>query len=85
MSDYRLASTTDEVWSAIRAAHPEMVVFNSFSNPCGGIMETSFGFKDGDYPVIEAQTTWEIDSDRPHERINEAHKYWLCVSVKADL
>ena len=81
-ANYGLVTTTFEVWAAIRAAHPEMIVFGSFSDPSNGVMETSFGFKAGDYPVIKAQTTWEIDSDRPHERIHQAHIYWLCLPVE---
>lgn len=64
-----------------------MRVFGSYSAPDGdqfgdpskGKMFTSYGFEHGDYPVIEAQTTWDIDPETPHKRANERHEYWLCL------
>jgi len=63
MSDYKRVPTSAEVWAVIRARHPEMRVFGSYSapdgdefvNPSKGRMFTSYGFEHGDYPVIEAQ------------------------------
>jgi hypothetical protein len=91
-SDYKTMPTTYEVWSAIRKAHPDMVVYGSYSAPMGdyygdpskGRMFTSYGFKQGNYPIIEAETTWKINHDKPEERINEVHKYWLCLPNKND-
>jgi hypothetical protein len=82
--------TSYEVWKAIRYAHPDMKVFGSFSAPDGdyfgnpnkGRMLTSYGFANGDHPVIEAETTWDIDREKPWNRINEQHKYWLCIPKK---
>lgn len=36
------------------------------------------------YPVIEAQTTWDIDPEARHKRGNERHEYWLCLPVRED-
>jgi len=90
--DYKTVPTTLEVWRAIREAHPEMVVYGSFSAPDGnyygdpseGKMFTSYGFKQGEFPVIEAETRWDIDRAKPYERHNERHKYWLCLPEKAE-
>jgi hypothetical protein len=87
MSDYKRASTSAEVWAVIRARHPEMRVFSTYSAPDGdqfgdpnkGKMFTSYGFEHGDYPVIEAQTTWDIDPVTRRKRVNERHEYWLCL------
>ena len=89
-SDYKTVQTTPEVWRAIREAHPEMVVYSSFSAPDGdyfgnhreGRMFTSYGFKSGDFPVIEAETTWDIDRENRCNRVDERHKYWLCLPEK---
>lgn len=88
---YKKIETTPEVWNAIRKAHPDLGVYSSFSNPDGrafggageeGLMQTAYGFPESsDYPILAAETRWEIDSDKPYERINERHKYWLCVGV----
>ncbi len=75
MSDYKRVPTSAEVWAVIRARHPEMRVFGSYSAPDGGLvgdpskgkMFTSYGFEHGDYPVIEAQTTWDIDPEAPYK------------------
>ena len=92
MSDYERVTTSVEVWAVIRARHPEMQIFGSYSAPEGdhagnpdiGKMFTSYGFEHGDYPVMEAQTTWDIDHETLHKRKNEQHKYWLCVPKKQD-
>ncbi len=92
MSDYKTIPTSAEVWAVIRARHPELEVFGSYSAPDGdqfgdpskGKMFTSYGFRQGDYPVIQAETTWDIDREHEHKRLNEEHKYWLCVPVKED-
>jgi hypothetical protein len=92
MTDYKLVPTTVDVWRALRIAHPDMVVFESYSDPDGhhsgggytGRMETSFGFRQGDYPIIKAETKWEINPENPSDRINETHEYWLCLPVRDD-
>lgn len=90
--DYKRVTTAAEVWKAIRSSHPELQVFGSYSAPDGdfysdpskGKMFTSYGFEQGDYPVMEAETTWDIDREQPYKRINEEHKYWLCLPIKCD-
>ncbi len=91
---YKKIKTTPEVWAVIRASHPELTVFSSFSDPEGGSeygdgtprMETAYGFRGGDFPIIEAKTTWEYakDEEKPRVRKNEKHEYWLCLPIKED-
>lgn len=88
--DYQRISTSAEVWQAIRKQHPEMVVFGSFSAPEGNpygnpeesVMQTSYGFKHCDYPVIMARTTWRFDPSIPNDRKDEKHEFWLCCANK---
>lgn len=90
MIDYKRFSTSAEVWAVIHAHHPELKVFGSYSapngdqfrNPSKGRMLTSYGFEGGHYPVIEAETTWDIDASNPGNRTNEMHKYWLCIAIR---
>jgi hypothetical protein len=91
---HRKIPTTPEVWAVIRASHPKMVVFSSFSDPDGhafggagveGRMETEYGFVDQDFPVLAARTTWQIDDEHPGKRRDERHEYWLCVGVGGDV
>ena len=90
MSDYKRVPTSAEVWAVIRARHPEMRVFGSYSAPDGdqfgdpseGKMFTSYGFEQGDFPVMEAQTTWDIDTLL--RRVNERHQYFLCLPKRED-
>jgi len=94
MNDYKTVATTPEVWAVVHASHHnELVPFSSFSNPdgtfnggCGqrGEMFTAYGFKGADYPLMEAKTTWEIDRETPYKRINEQHRYWLCLPTRED-
>ena len=89
MGNYIRIKTSPEVWAVIRARHPELKVFGSYSAPDGevgnpeqGRMFTSYGFSDGDFPIIAAQTTWDIDEKDPSLRKNEKHEYWLCVGYE---
>lgn len=93
MSDYKRVPTSAEVWSVIKARHPDLRVFSSFSNPDGtfnggdgtrGEIFTSYGFADSDYPIMEARTTWDITIESSYERINTVHKYWLVLLKKVD-
>ena len=77
MNDYKIVPTNAFVWHVLHKNHPTMRVFSSYSSQ--GTMHTSYGFEIGDYPVIEARTTWEVDPNAPHKRVNEKHKYWLCL------
>ena len=93
MSSYKKIPTSAEVWAVIHARHRgELKVFSSYSAPDGdqfgdpskGKMFTSYGFEHGDYPVIEAQTTWDIDPEAPSKRNNQQHEYWLCLPQRED-
>ena len=83
---YKRVPTSAEVFAVIRARHPELRVFDSYSategdefgDPSKGKMFTSFGFDGGKFPIIEAETTWDIEVET-RERINETHRYWLIV------
>lgn len=87
MTSYVRISTSAEVWAVIRARHTNLVVFGSYSAPDGdefgdpsmARMDTSYGFPGASIPIIEASTRWEIDRDKPYERINEHTDYWICV------
>ena len=90
MNDYKRVPTSAEVWAVIRARHPELRVFGSYSAPDGdefgdtskGRMFTSYGFTQGDYPVMEAQTTWDIDREDPGSHKNQRCEYWLCLPIR---
>ena len=90
MKDYKRTPTTKEVFVEVTIAHPDLIVFGSYSAPCGdwygdstkGRMFASFGFTGCDYPVIETETTWDICVEEPHKRNNEKQKYWLCLPIR---
>lgn len=91
MNDYQRIPTSAEVCAVLRARHhADMGVHSSFSNPDGtfnggpgerGVMETAYALKGCDWPLIEYRTTWAIDPDAPHKRINEQHECWLCLPI----
>lgn len=88
MNEYMKINTSAEVWAVIRARHPELKVFSSYSAPEGDqygnpnicMMKTEYGFKDCDYPTVGIETTWDKNKDS-YERVNEKHRYWLCIGV----
>lgn len=90
MSEYRKIPTSPEVWAVIRARHPDLKVFSTFSAPDGNwfgdpdecAMFTEYGFGKSDVPIIGAETTWEKEQDKPHNRLNEKTIYWLCIHVE---
>jgi len=90
MSNWHHINTSAEVWAVLHARHrKELTVFATFSDPDGeytgrsqGCMETTYGFKGCEYPLMEARTTWTIDPEQPHKRIDEQHQYWLCLPIK---
>lgn len=91
MSDYNTVETSPEVWAVIRARHPELVPFSTYSAPDGdylggntskGEMFTSYGFPGSDYPIMEARTTWDINPEERWKRNNEQHRYWLCLPIE---
>lgn len=93
MKNYRNIGSSLEVWRAIRKHHKsELCVYSSYSAPDGdefgdpnqGVMMTEYGFKDGDYPLMGARTTWDIHPENKSHRNNELHEYWLCSPINAD-
>lgn len=92
--EYTKIPTSPEVWAVIRARHgAQLAPFASFSDPDGtfnggpgerGCMETAFGINGTEVPLLYAKTTWEIDPERPHKRLNEQHEYWLCIARADD-
>jgi hypothetical protein len=93
MGEVKKVPTSAEVWAVIRARHRELRVFSSYSNPDGrafggdghrGEMWTQYGFHDCEWPLLEAHTTWDINPESPHERINEEHKFWLLIPIADD-
>ena len=86
---YGRIETSPEVYSAIFTKHrKDLVTFATYSAPDGdqfgdhkqGLMFTSWGIKGSDFPLIEAQTTWDIDSvPEIYKRNNEKHQYWICL------
>jgi len=88
--NYMKVATTPEVWAVIRASHPDLQVFSTYSNPDGNDgmssqpqMMTEYGFLHCDEPIIGALTTWE-KGEKSYDRANEKHEYWLCVPARCD-
>jgi len=89
---YKRIKTSVEVWRAIKAAHPDLVVVSTFSapdgdpygNPSEGRMFTEYGFQKADCPLMGADTRWDIDRDNPLNRNNLREEFWLCTPEKDD-
>lgn len=90
---YEVIPTTPEVWAVIRARHcDDMNVFSSFSDPSGergvgpsgqGRMETTYGIRGADYPLIGARTTWTIEPETG-QRKDMKYEYFLFVIREKD-
>ena len=86
--EYKKVTTHYDVWVAIKKHHPELVAHSSYSAPDGDYygdpltckMMTEYGFKNADMPIIGAESTWEKCSG--YKRVNEKHKYWLCIAIE---
>lgn len=85
MSKIKKIKTTPEVYAVIRASHPELIIFGTYSAPGGsyyhpdiGIMRTSYGFKESEWPIIEVETRWDIDIDIDTGK-DKVSEYWLYV------
>lgn len=84
-------TTTHEVWAVIKASHPDLVVFSSYSAPDGDMfgdlntckMQTEYGFDGALYPLIGALTTWE-KGEKDYERVNVTTRYWVCIAIEED-
>jgi hypothetical protein len=82
---FKKITTTEEVWKAIRAAHPELVPFGGFSDVDGyysgfrneASIETTFGFPETDVPILAIKTSWSRDTPDGCRK----DEYWLCVGV----
>jgi hypothetical protein len=91
MIEYKKIPTSAEVWAAIKARHPELKVFRSYSAPEGDSfgnpdeckMMTEYGFDGCACPIIGAETTWDKSHDKPY-RLNERCSYWVCVAIDCD-
>lgn len=93
-NEFERIPTSPEVYAVIRARHgSQMTVYATFSDPDGtfnggpgerGRMETVWGIEGCDFPILEARTTWDIDPDQSHKRINEKHEYWLLIGRKEE-
>ena len=92
MTEWKRIPTSAEVWAVIKERHhADLKVYATFSDPDGeysgwqqGRMETVYSLTGADYPLMEARTTWDIDQEAKHKRLNEQHEYWLCVPIKED-
>ncbi len=90
MNDYRRIPTSAEVAAVIRARHGiELVPFASFTDPCGtanggpgdrGVMETAYGIRGTDFPILYLRTEWEIAPNKPISISGQIHSYWLCIA-----
>lgn len=90
----RALITSAEVWAVLRARHaPSMKVFSCFSDPSGtfnggpgerGVMETVYGLDGADCPLMGARTSWKINPEKPCERIDEQHEYFLFLAMQED-
>lgn len=88
--NYFKITTSAEVYAVIFARHKDQLVpLSSFSDPDGtfhggpgdiGRMDTEYGFKSADAPLIGISTTWEILFNGSNFYNGErTHQYWLCL------
>lgn len=83
--DCKVIATTYTIWLAIKLDHEkDLVIFATRTSMSEGIIETQYGLRGADFPLMQARTTWDPDEDDPSNRINEQHCYWLCVPAKED-
>lgn len=94
MSNYVLMTTSAEVYHVIFARHGNQLrAFETFSDPDGtfnggpgerGRMVTVWSVEGCQWPILKAQTVWDIDAEQPHKRLNEERMYWLCLPKGGD-
>jgi len=86
--DYIKIVTNKDVWQSIKNVHhKQLKVFSSYSategdrfcDPDLAVMETSYGLKDSDYPLMCSRTTWSVNRENLYKRDNETNEYWLYV------
>lgn len=95
MTDYSRLITSAEVYAVIMVRHgDQMRAFATFSDPEGtfnggsgerGRMDTTWGIEGCDYPILEINTTWDIDPEKPHKRVDQVSSYFLCMAEKEEL
>ena len=74
--------TSPEVAAVIRARHhDDLAVYSSYSSPKRGVMETCYGIKGEDIPLLGFVTTWDVTLDL-YERRNEKHSHFLLFREK---
>lgn len=77
----KVVLTKYDVWSAIKNANKnDLVVFSSFTEETHA--ETCYGFQDADYPLMCANSRWDIGEN--YKRINEEHEYFLVVAINTE-
>jgi hypothetical protein len=87
---WKAIPTSREVYAVIRARHAdELNVYGSSTamegnelHPRQGYMYTSWGFKGADFPLMEAETTWDLNPENLTDQPNRVDKFWLCVPKK---
>ncbi len=88
---YRKVATSAEVYAVIHARHrAQLAAYRTYSAPDGDhfgdpetcVMETDWGIKGQDGPLLGIRTTWECDPSEPAQRRNEKHEYWLWQAIE---
>lgn len=92
MTDYSRLITSAEVYAVIMARHrDQMRAFSTFSDPEGtfngsagllGRMDTTWGIEGCDYPILEINTMWTIDPEKPYKRVDQVSSYFLLMAEK---
>ena len=93
MLEYNEIKTSPEVAAVIRAKHmDQFTVHGSYTDPDGTCpmgngnpcIETWYGFRNSDCPILHIRTTWGRDPEKEYIRLNEKHKYWLCYPIEPE-
>ena len=75
--------TSREVFAVIRARHPEMKPFASFTDPGEfpgdrSDIRTEYGFPGADESLLRAESEW-ICGDPAYVRLDESHRFWIAA------
>jgi len=70
-----------EVFSSYTAADGDYL-----GNPSQGRIETAYGFKNTDFPILYARTTYDIyhDENGKLQHGEKKYEYFLCVGVDSE-
>ncbi|KVP76889.1 hypothetical protein WJ94_15870 [Burkholderia ubonensis] len=92
MDDFYRLQTSAEVYAVIMAKHrDQMRCYASFSDPDGtfnggpgerGRMDTIWSIDGCAFPILEINTTWNIDPAQPFKRLNLRSVHFLCLPKK---